>query len=107
MALVCGPKNSRYTYTGSRSPHTDLAIEVDAATVRDAVAAYEAKFHCNIAPAPDYGRLYFLHTDVSTGSYVMVAIHVVRANETIDVKQNLEIALQANDIVDIVQVVGG
>lgn len=112
--LVCGPKNSRYTYTGTRCPHTDLAIEVNAETVREAVAAYEAMFACKVTAAPDdlpvlrgHEGLYCIHIDVASGESVLVAVHVVRGDETIEVRQNFDIAVRPDDILDIVQLVGG
>jgi len=42
MPLLFGPKNSRYTYTGSLCPHNDLAFESKAKTLSEAISDYEA-----------------------------------------------------------------
>lgn len=108
MPLVCGPKNSRYAYTGSKCPHTDLALEVTALTLAEALATYEKHFKVSVSPAPaDHPDLigqeakYFVHTDRETGLAQLVDIHVLRDGKEVCAKQNMDFALLPQDIVEL------
>ena len=48
MILIFGSHNSRYTYTGSLCPHNDLAYEIEASQIKDAIRLYEEKFNVKI-----------------------------------------------------------
>ena len=108
MPLVFGPKNSRYAYTGSPCPHTDLALKVDALTLGDAIAHYESHFSVRISPHIDtedaeekFGDKYFRYIDEFSGENMLVDIHVVRGDAELCPKQNLEFALENADMVEL------
>ncbi|CAM2143919.1 protein of unknown function [Pararobbsia alpina] len=108
MVLLCGPKNSRYTYTGSRCPHTDLALESDALTLGDAIAQYERHFGVRISIHIDaedaeekFGDKYFRYIDEAGDEDILVDIHVFRGDEELCPKQNLDFALEDADIVEL------
>lgn len=108
MPLICGPKNSRYTFTGSPCPHLDLAIEVVAGNLDDALRAYESHFHVAISPfIGTHGCLeageprYFEFTDVESDRMQLVDIHVHRNGIDLCPKQNLAFALLSGDLVEI------
>ena len=108
MPLVCGPKNSRYAYTGSPCPHTDLALKVDALTLGDALARYESHFGVRISVHVDakdaeemFGDKYFRYVDEMSGENKLVDIHVIRGNSELCPKQNLDFILENTDIVEI------
>ncbi|KMW44486.1 hypothetical protein PQH03_15920 [Ralstonia insidiosa] len=107
MPLVFGPKNSRYTYTGSPCPHSDLAFHSDAETLNAALREYEAHFGVTIVPHVDakdaiekFGEKYFLHTDNASGVSQLVDIHVIRGGEELCIKQDVSFALKATDLVE-------
>ena len=113
MALVCGPKNSRFTYTGSLCPHTDLAIEVSANRLSEAISAYERTFNAEVIPAPmgipelvGHEGKYFLHTDLDSGRKNLVDIHVFRGGRDLCVKQNLEFPILPGDLIEMGELIG-
>lgn len=108
MPYLCGPNNSRYSYTGSPCPHLDLALKSDARTLGGAVAEYETHFNVQIAPMlepfdgdPHNAGKYFKFTDMSTGVQKLVDIHISRNSEDICLKQDLSFALLPEDIVEL------
>lgn len=108
MPLLCGPKNSRYAYTGNLCPHTDLALKVDALTLGDAIAQYETHFGVRISAHIDaedaeekFGDKYFRYVDEAGGENKLVDIHVFRGSAELCPKQNLEFALENADIVEL------
>lgn len=108
MPLLCGPKNSRYTYTGSVCPHTDLALRVDAMTLGDALVQYERCFDVRISAHVDagdaeekHGDKYFRYVDEASGDNMLVDIHVFRGDAELCPKQNLDFPLEMADIVEL------
>lgn len=108
MIYLCGPKNARYTYTGSPIPHLDLAYRCEAQTLAEALSIYESVFNARITPMQEpllglnenIGK-YFDYLDLDNNSKMAVDVHVIRQGETICPKQNLDFVLQKEDIVDI------
>ena len=100
MPLICGPKNSRYEYTGSKCPHTDLALKVDVFNLLAAIQIYEKYFNVTVKPIEDQDK-YFIHLDNVTGNILWVDIHVYRFENEICVKQDLDFKLQPQDIVEL------
>jgi hypothetical protein len=105
MPLLFGPKNSRYTYTGSLCPHNDLAFESKAKTLNEAISDYEAKFNVSITPyqKPLPGETevkYFHFKDNDTNSSSAVDIHIIRESTNICTKQNLSFPLLETDLVE-------
>jgi len=108
MPLIFGPKNSRYAYTGSPCPHTDLAFESNAETLGDAIKAYEARFDVSISPystqiTPDDedAAKYFLCKDNQAELTSLVDIHIFRGKEEICPKQNISFKLELTDMVEL------
>ncbi len=108
MPLLCGPKNSRFTFTGSRCPHLDLAVESAAKTLDEALRDYERRFNVRVTPcqAPkardaDGSLRYFDFLDLNTKSLQWVDVHVIRDGVALCAKQDLMFALQPDDIVEL------
>ena len=106
MPLLCGPKNSRYTYTGSACPHTDLALQVDAETLGDALVQYERHFDVRISAHVDaedaeekHGDKYFRYVAEKSGENMLVDIHVFRGDAELCPKQNLNFPLEVREMV--------
>ena len=108
MIYLYGPKNARYTYTGSPVPHLDLAYCCKAHTLAEALSIYENVFNARVTPmhepllglSANIGK-YFDYLDLDTGVKTAVDVHVVRQGQHICPKQNLAFELQTEDIVDI------
>ena len=108
MPLVCGPKNSRMTYTGTPCPHTDLAFHTEHLSLLAAIKEYEKVFNVLIIRHVDeadsevkYGDKYFKHIDNDTGYSQLVDLHIIREADVICPKQNLDVQLQSNDIIEL------
>jgi len=107
MITIFGPKNSRYAYTGTPCPHTDLAFVSNAETLGDAIQSYEQRFDVTIMPnvslpgVSDDGGKYFMHTDNSTAVSVLVDIHIFRGTEEICPKQDMSFKLLQDDMVEL------
>ena len=112
MPFICGPRNSRYTYTGTQCPHLDLALRSNARTLDDAVREYEAHFNVRVAPMVEpfdgnpknFGK-YFEFSDLSSGIRQPVDIHIIRGNDEICPKQDLSFALLVDDVVELGELV--
>lgn len=112
MPFLCGPKNSRYTYTGTLCPHLDLALRSNAQTLDDAIRDYEAHFNVQVAPMLDpldgnsenLGK-YFEFTDLSSGARQPVDIHIIRSNDEICPRQDLSFALLVDDVVELGEII--
>lgn len=107
MPFLCGPKNSRYTYTGTLCPHLDLALESSARTLGAAIQEYEAHFNVKITRMikplgglPENSGKFFEFKDLSNGEWVAVDIHIFRGHAEICPKQDLTFLLLADDIVE-------
>jgi hypothetical protein len=105
MPLIFGPKNSRYTYTGTPCPHNDLALPSNAKTLHEAIQEYEKHFNVAIRPCldplPGQSEVkYFILTDLESEIIWYVDIHVLRGNEEICPKQNLAFELETEDLVE-------
>lgn len=113
MIYLCGPKNARYTYTGSPVPHLDLAYHCEAHTLAEALSIYESVFNARVTPmqepllglSANIGK-YFDYLDLDSGVKTAVDIYVVRQGRDICPKQNLSFELQFADIVDIGPLIG-
>ena len=110
MPLLFGPKNSRYTYTGTPCPHNDLALKSDAKTLGDAIQHYETYFNVRVRPClePLPGQRevkYFVVTDVRSEVIWYVDIHVFRHKEEICPKQNVTFRLEVDDLVEMGELV--
>ncbi len=108
MPLVCGPKNSRMTRTGTPCPHTDLAFQTEHLCLLTAIKEYEKAFNVSISRHVDeadsavkYGDKYYKHIDNDTGYSQLVDLHIIREGDVICPKQNLGVQLQPNDIVEL------
>lgn len=105
MPLLFGPKNSRYTYTGTPCPHNDLALKSNARTLGEAIRDYEKHFSLKIKacdePLPGESEVkYFLVTDAETGLFHYVDIHVFRGEAEICPKQDTAFMLEPGDLVE-------
>lgn len=112
MPFLCGPKNSRYTYTGTSCPHLDLALRSNAQFLGQAIREYEARFHVKVTPMlepfdgnPENSGKYFDFKDMDTGESLPVDIHIFRDNDEICPKQDLLFALTPDDIVELGELV--
>ncbi len=108
MPFLCGPKNSRFTYTGSPCPHLDLALYSTARSLGEAILEYEAYFNTKIEPLtepfegkPENVGKYFRLTELDDSASRIVDIHVLRKNSEICVKQDLDFAIEPDDIVEL------
>jgi hypothetical protein len=108
MPLICGPKNSMMTFTGSPCPHTELAFKTSELHLADAIREYEKVFYVSIEPfigtscdQHEPHDKYFLHTNLENGESVLVDLHIIRNNEQICTKHNLDIQLTPEDIVNL------
>ncbi|MBX9722121.1 MAG: hypothetical protein K2X81_12045, partial [Candidatus Obscuribacterales bacterium] len=100
------------SYTGTKCPHTDLALKVDVNILSAALVVYENHFHVSLSPAPsDHPAIqggdpkYFIHTDHKSGDSQLVDIHIFRGGKEICVKQDLNFELHTNDIIEIGELV--
>ena len=107
MPLICSPKNSRMTFTGTKCPHTDLAFKTAKLHLASAIREYEKALNVTVAAhvdAPDaevkFGSKYFIHTDNSSGESTLVDLHIIRGEEEICPKQDLDLYLLDSDIVE-------
>jgi hypothetical protein len=105
MPLLFGPKNSRYTYTGTPCPHNDLAFASDAKTLSDAIQQYEEHFKVVIQPCtePLPGETdvkYFSIRDIDSADFKLVDIHIIRGAEIICPKQDVTFGLIDSDLVE-------
>ncbi len=110
MPLLFGPLNSRYTYTGSPCPHTDLALKSDAKTLGEAIREYERHFNVEVrpcsAPLPGQSEVkYFTLTEAKNQFVHYVDIHVLRGEEEICTKQDLSFQLESSDLVEMGELV--
>ncbi len=108
MPLLCGPLNSRFTFTGSLCPHLDLAIQSNAQTLGEALSDYERHFKIKIKPMlepldgdPANAGKYFQFWGDGAANWTAVDIHILRGTEEICPKQDLSFALHPTDVVDI------
>jgi hypothetical protein len=108
MPLLCGPLNSRFTYTGSPCPHLDLALPSAAKTLGEAIAHYANHFAVEISAMttpldgkPENLGKFFECRQPATGMYWVLDIHVLRGNEELCPKQDLLFGLHAQDIVEL------
>ena len=107
MPLLCGPKNSRYAPTGSAPPHLDLALRSDATCLGEAILEYEAHFNVKLTQLtgplyddPNNAGKFFEFKDLETGDLDHVDIHIFRGGQEICAKQDLSVALEADDVVE-------
>jgi len=106
MPLLCGPKNSRYSYTGTPCPHTDLALASTALTLGQALRDYELHFCVTVRPCDeplpgDPELKYFRVTEEDGSESWLVDVHVFREGLEICPKQDLGFALQPSDLVEL------
>jgi hypothetical protein len=110
MPLLSGPKNSRYTYTGTPCPHQDLALKSNARTLGEAIQDYEKHFNVTIkacvVPLPGQSEVkYFVITDIETEVIHYVDIHVFRGEVEICPKQDTAFLLEPDDLVEMGELV--
>lgn len=109
MPLLCGPLNSRFTFTGNPCPHLDLAIQCDSKTLGEALKFYEQHFKAVIRPLqePLDGKeencgKYFSFCESSTPDvWQAVDVHVFRNGAELCPKQDLSFHLENTDVVEI------
>lgn len=99
--------NSRFTYTGSRCPHLDLAVSSTATTLGAAIRDYETHFHAKITKCQDpdiagaeAASKYFDYVDLKTRQMQLIDIHVLRGDQEICPKRDLDFSLEPDDIVE-------
>jgi hypothetical protein len=105
MPLLFGPKNSRYTYTGTPCPHNDLALKSDATTLGEAIRDYEERFNVSIRacvePLAGESKVkYFVFTDLESQVTQYVDIHVFRGELELCPKQDSTFMLESDDLVE-------
>ncbi len=107
MPRLCGPMNSRFTYTGSRCPHLDLAVHSAATTLDAAIRDYETRFGAQITKHQDTltvdeeaAAKYFAYLDLETRQIQLVDIHVFREGREICPKHDLQFPLEPDDVVE-------
>lgn len=113
MPFLCGPKNSRYAYTGTLCPHLDLALRSNAHTLAEAIFDYEQHFDVRVTPmlesfdgnSENFGK-YFKFTDLINNNWQPVDIHVIRDNGQIFPKQDLSFSLHEDDVLEFVELFG-
>jgi hypothetical protein len=109
MPLLCGPCNSRFTYTGSKCPHLGLAIQSDARTVAEALEHYERHFSVKIAPMVDplhgleenRGKYFQFWQTLDSDEWRAVDVHIIREGLSICTKHELHLQPRSEDIVEI------
>lgn len=113
MPYLCGPKNSRFTFTGTLCPHLDLALESKARSLGAAILEYERHFNVNVTPMlmafdgnPGNCGKYFEFKDLSDNRWFVVSIRVIRNDVEIDPNQDLAFPLRDSDIVEICELFG-
>lgn len=105
MPLLFGPKNSRYTDTGSTCPHNDLALHTEAKTLGEAIRDYENAFDVVVTPCleplPGQAEVkYFTVIDRDTEIMNVVDIHIFRGESEICPKQDTSFILHTDDLVE-------
>ena len=112
MPLLCGPLNSRFTFTGTPCPHLDLALHSNAKNLVEALIDYEQHFKVTIKPMleplddnPANTGKYFKYWADDSETWSAVDIHILRADEEICPKQDLLFQLHPSDIVEIGQLI--
>lgn len=110
MPLIFGPLNSRYAYTGSPCPHSDLAFEISDLTLRDALRSYEAKFDVMIVPGnlplADSPGLKCFHVGKAEGLRLAVEVVVTRGSAHFRPGHDAAFVLEAADIVELQELFG-
>lgn len=110
MPLIFGPLNSRYTYTGSPCPHSDLAFEISDGTLGDALRSYEIRFSVLIVPGtlPLAGSPGLKCFFVGKAEALEGVVEVVVSRGSTDFRPGHDTAfeLEASDIVELQELLG-
>lgn len=105
MPLIFGPFNSRFAFTGSRCPHSDLAYQISDLTLGDALRSYEAKFDTVVMPSslPLPGSTELKCFLVGNGERWGGAVEVVVRRGSTDFRpgHDTTFALEQSDIVEL------
>ncbi|MFQ6311778.1 hypothetical protein [Lysobacter capsici] len=94
MPVLHGPKHLD-EFLGS----PDQSLQVRAATLGQALAAYQDAFRVRIAPAVGYDGRYFLYFELDSGDELLIDIHVRRGDDEFCVRQDHDLPLQDDDVV--------
>lgn len=94
MPVVHGP-NHLDEFLGS----PDQSLRVQAATLGEALDAYQRAFRARIAPAIGYDGRYFLYLDLDSGNEQQVDIHVRRGDGEFCARQDRDLPLQDDDVI--------
>ncbi|UJB17747.1 MULTISPECIES: hypothetical protein [Lysobacter] len=94
MPMIQGPKH-RVGWPG----RPDEGLSVQAATLGEALAAYEAEYAVEIIESNQHDGRYFIHRDLVSGEEEYVDIHVLRVDGEHCVRQDRDFPLCADDAI--------
>lgn len=77
----------------------DQSLQVQAATLGEALDAYERAFRVRIAPASGYDGRYFLYLELDNGNEQQIDIHVRRGDGEFCARQDRDLPLQDDDAI--------
>jgi hypothetical protein len=94
MPVVHGPHHL-YEFLGS----PNQSLQMQAATLGEALDAYQRAFPVRLAPATGYDGRYFLYLNLDSGDEQLIDIHVRRGNDDFCARQDRDLPLQDDDVV--------
>lgn len=94
MPVVHGPHHLD-EFLGS----PDQSLQVQAATLGEALDAYERAFRVRIAPAVGHDGRYFLYLDLDSGDEQPIDIHVQRSDGEFCARQDRDLPLRDDDVI--------
>ncbi|WP_157476583.1 hypothetical protein [Lysobacter sp. Root690] len=77
----------------------DQSLRVRAASLGEALDAYQHAFRTRIAPAVGYDGRYFLYLELDSGNEHLIDIHVRRGDDEFCARQDRDLPLQDDDVV--------
>ncbi|MGO1068603.1 hypothetical protein [Lysobacter sp. CA199] len=94
MPSIQGPKH-RTEVMGM----PDESLSVRAASLGEAIAAYEAEYAVAIVESQDHNGRYFIHRDLRSGEEEYVDIHVLRGDGEHCARQDRDFPLREDDVI--------
>lgn len=94
MPVVHGPHHLD-EFLGS----PDQSLQAQAATLGEALDAYERAFRVRIAPQTEYDGRYFFYLELDGGSKQLIDIHVRRGDDEFCARQDRDLPLQDDDVI--------
>ncbi|MGH8079776.1 MAG: hypothetical protein ACREP7_04305 [Lysobacter sp.] len=94
MPRIEGPKHS-----AGIPGVPDQSLFVQAATLGEALAAYEAEYAVEIVESNQHDGRYFIHRDLVSGEEEYVDIHVIRGDGEHCARQDRDLILFEDDLI--------